>query len=227
MKKLTMNIIIFSMLALLFIPVSSQAFPNLIMNGDFEKDLDYWAYGGNVWAPDYQYPVFYSPSGDGSHFASIISTDEDPNPYLRQTIDMSEGDLFRLKLDFTIATFEPTWSDDFRAQLSINYPGGGPYHPIFSFGTGSSLLTDYDAVNHPGLRFHTEVGFTYDFFWDNPDDDLVLDFLVLGYGDDNWQSAMFLDNLSLTAVPEPTTMSLLLLGFGLTGIGFYRRRKNS
>jgi len=222
-----MNLVLLILFAVMLIPATSQAFPNLIMNGDFEDGLNNWTYGGNVWAPDYQYPAFFSPSGDGSYFASLISTADQPNPYLRQTIDMTEGDIFRLKMDFTLATFEPSWSDDFRAQLSINYPGGGPYNPIFSYGTGNGMFNDYDPVNQPGLRYYTKVGFTYDIFWDNPDDDLVLDFLVLGYGADDFQSCMMIDNISLTAVPEPTTMSLLLLGFGLTGIGFYRRRKNS
>jgi hypothetical protein len=211
-------------LAIMFSPVSSNAVPNLIQNGDFEDGLNHWTTSGIVNVLDTSGPWF-SPSGDFSNFAKIVSRRNQPDSWMAQTVDMPDWEDFRLRLDFTMVTLEPSWGDDFRAEMWIDFLGGGPYTPVFSYGTGDGVFQDYGPPR-PNLRYYTQQGFTYDFKWNNPDEDLVLRFLVLGYGPDDDKSNMLLDNMQLYAVPEPGTISLMILGLSLAGAGFIRRKKS-
>ena len=205
-------------------PYAVYGMPNLLLNGDFESDLDNWSTTGTTFTSSFIDP-FYSPSGDGSHFACIVSDSRTYSSTLYQTVDMTNDKKFRLSLDFTLATMEPGFGDDFRAELWIDYLGGGPYTPIFSYYSGDGIFQSYDPVNYPGLRHYTRRGFTYDFDWADPSEDMVLRFLVMGY-DSDYVSAMLLDNVKVEAIPEPATVSLFIIGIGMAGVGLIRRKKS-
>ena len=204
--------------AVIIIPATASA--NLVLNGDFENGLNNWTTVGEVNAVTATGEGFTSPSGDNSLYALLVSRYETPNSTLQQIVDMDQG-MYRLSLDFTLATYEPSWSDDMRAQLSINYPGGGPYTPIFSYGTGDGVFQNWTT---PGVRYYSVQGFTYDFYWGSASDNLVLDFHVLGYTPDQYASALMVDNVDVSAIPEPGTLSLLFLGFGFVATRFRRKK---
>ncbi len=210
-------------LCVLIIPAIAAATPNLIMNGDFESGLDYWDYSGSVAVGPTTGVGINSPSGDGSNFAGLVSDDSTPNSSLWQNVDMNGPSMFRLQFDFSIATFEESWGDDFRAEMWINFPGGGPFTPIFSYGSGAGFFEDWDPINWPGLKYYNMQGFTYDFWWENPEDNMILTFHTLGYNADGKPSALYLDNLTLTAIPEPGSIMLMLVGAGFAAFGLRRR----
>lgn len=215
--KLLTTFILFAF-ALIILPATASA--NLVLNGDFEDGLNNWTTIGDVNTLNYTVEGFTSPSGDNSDYAILVSRYDTPNSTLQQTVDMGQG-MYRLSLDFTIATYEPSWGDDMRAQLSINYPGGGPYTPIFSYGTGDGVFQPWST---PGVRYYTVQGFTYDFYWGSASDNLVLDFHVLGYSPDDLPSALMVDNVDICAVPEPGTLSLLILGLGFAATRLRRKK---
>lgn len=224
MKFATHFLSVLAIIALFLFPVTIYATPNLLLNGDFEDGLNNWGYTGSVYTGLYDVP-FFSPSGDGSSFVSLVSRSSTHSSTLFQTVDMTADENFRLSLDFTLATLEPGYGDDFRAEIWIDYIGGGPFTPLFSYYSGDGVFQDYDPVNFPGVRYFTKQGASYDFKWADADKDMVLRFLVIGY-DDNNNSAMFLDNIKVYAVPEPGTISLLILGLSMAGAGFIRRKKS-
>lgn len=205
-------------IAVLFMAASAFAAPNLLVNGNFSSDLTGWDYSDNVFtATDFW--GFASPSGDASAFGVLLSDNTVFNPYLRQMLDLPASDLV-LKFDLTFVTEEASYSDDFRAQINVGYPGGGGYNPIFSKGTGGG-----DWVTSDGLRYFSLTDFTYDLSGWQGTDDFLLQFYVLGYNVDNGRSAALLDNVSIEAVPEPATVILLTAGLGLMAHRLRRRKE--
>lgn len=225
---MSIRIVLFLGLLLLVIASPSSALINLLTNGDFSDDLSNgWTYSStNVFRTDY-YEPFFSPSGDCSYFAALVSNYDNFNPFLRQTVDLPDAPSLMLTVDFTLLTFEPSWGDDFRAQLEIGQLGQG-WNSIFSHGSGSGIFSEYHPTNYPGLRYYSQYHFTYDLSAYRGTDDFILSFLVLGYNDGpaDLNSAMLLDNVSITgAIPEPGTVSLMAMGLLLLGSRIRRKKK--
>jgi hypothetical protein len=55
----------------------------------------------------------------------------------------------------------------------------------------------------------------------------LLSFLAVGTPSGNLPPFALLDGVSLTAVPEPSTWAMMLLGFGGLGYAAYRRRRTA
>ena len=208
--------------AVVFLAASAFAAQNLPVNGNFSAGLSGWRYSDNVsTATDFW--GFASPSGDGSPFGVLLSDNNVFNPYLRQQLDPPAGDLM-LKFDVTFVIQEASYSDDFRAQINVSYPGGGGSNPIFSKGTG-----DGDWVSTgTGLRYFSLSDFTYDLSGWQGTDDIVLQFSVVGCNADSGRSAAMIDDVrieALGAVPEPATVILLTAGLGLMAHRLRRRKE--
>jgi PEP-CTERM motif len=139
-------------------------------------------------------------------------------------------------------------------QQSVNLVNGQEYDLNFYWATGQqttfsgdtydewqvslggSVLTTTNQTYNPNHGSTGWVDYDYKFTWTGPTESVVISFLDIcpaasapsacGLGADTSNGPPFslLDNVSLTAVPEPSTWAMLLLGFAGLAYAGYRGR---
>jgi hypothetical protein len=201
-------------LAVLVSGIGLPAYGNLLIDGSFEEgnfqpnyrdamllsagatDIDGWTVtnGGLSW--DGPSNPFGLTASDGSYFLDLTG-DYDHRPYggVAQTISTTIGAQYRLSFDIgTDPTYDP-------ASVSVNVTGG----------VGPALFTS--APSSPN-RWES---FTFDFTATSAsttielDGEASTDLLYIG-----------LDNVGLEAIPEPSTLTLVV-GPGLLVFAAWRR----
>jgi hypothetical protein len=155
-----------------------------------------WSDGGHHF---HEYDSTPSPYGNGS---GVLLNDTDHSLYIKA----ADGGTFALS-SFDIAA---------GTSLSTNFVVRGYLHPINT--VDGPLGTPLFTITAPLGQFANYVGF-----------DTQIDYLTF-FGASNFNEAGFmLDNVVLdrpqSAVPEPSTWAMMLLGFGFVGAGVRRKRK--
>jgi hypothetical protein len=199
---------------------------NLLINGNFEAassgptDIQGWGIGPAVPNPnaillaqgsDYTNCCNVVAAGSSSaalanHFVTFGAGQTDNlGQYLYQTVDLKPGSY---TLGFDWGAIQGTQA----LQVSVfDFASNS-----FIFDNGSNLISQTGGQNLDTLfaansiNFYTKGG-------------------LIGINFSNQNSPTinvdgFLDNVKLSAVPEPTTWAMMILGFGLVGAGLRRQR---
>ena len=193
----------------------------LIKNGGFENGFDNWslttAGGGSApvvvaYGQAGQYPIgahgeaITAPVNGGTSAAYFSSDTASPHS-LSQIVNVAANTTYTLSFDYYVP--QNGYNNPNDAQLSFLI-GGNAAGSTLTAGSGSlSPLTWY--------TFSTT--FTSDAGGDTP-----LSFQFTGLG--STAADFAIDNVSMTAVPEPATWALMIGGFALAGMQL-RRRKSS
>jgi hypothetical protein len=153
-----------------------------------------------------------SPNG-----GSFMGLDGDPaaNGPLDQTITgLTSGVTYKLSFDWAgIELFNRTGYDSIQLTGSL---GGDPF--------ATSVYLNTAPAGQPGsFSGWMTANFT---FTANSSTEL-LSFLAVGTPAANLPPFALLDGVSLTAVPEPSTWAMMLVGFGGLGYAAFRRRRTA
>jgi hypothetical protein len=162
--------------------------------------------------PQYLDANFNSLSPNGGNFMGL---DGDPaaNGSLDQTITgLTSGKTYNLTFDWAgIELFNRTGYDSIQLTGSL---GGDPF--------ATSVYLNTAPAGQPG-SFSGWMTANFTFTADSTSE--VLSFLAVGTPAGNLPPFALLDGVSLTAVPEPSTWAMMLVGFGGLGYAAYRRRR--
>ena len=157
---------------------------------------------------------FNSLSPNGGNFMGL---DGDPaaNGSLDQTITgLTSGKTYKLSFDWAgIELFNRTGYDSIQLTGSL---GGDPF--------ATSVYLNTAPAGEPG-SFSGWMTANFTFTADSTSE--VLSFLAVGTPAGNLPPFALLDGVSLTAVPEPSTWAMMLVGFGGLGYAAFRRRRTA
>lgn len=200
---------------------------NLVTNGDFEtSNLSGWTFtntgGGSVpvtiqYGQNGPYPSgAYGeavPSGpNGGAYGLYFSSDTARPHAMSQLVNLVAGQTYSLSFDFYVPQNGYNNANDATLGFTIGDAQAGDI-----FRTGSA-----DGVPPRTWR-------TFSTSWTalaDGDVALSLNFNGLGLREGDLAADFVVDNIAMTAVPEPTTWALMIGGFGLAGMQL-RRRKTS
>lgn len=187
--------------ALLSLLAAGAAQAGLITNGNFENGLSGWTTSGHVDAAQFTGSYFGGGSNakNGTTMAAFNGGDSTPNGILSQSFATTIGTLYSVKFDFGANS----------GSQSLNWGAYGANNVALM----SGLVTDN---NSSGLL----DTYTYTFLATSAT--TTLRFTDVASNNTVSRDAL-LDNVNVSAVPEPA--SLALLGLGMLGLGILRRRK--
>lgn len=195
---------------------------NLIANGGFENGFDNWsvttAGGGSApvviaYGQAGQYPVgaygeaISAPTNGGTSAAYFSSDTASPHS-LSQIVDVAANTLYTLSFDYYVPL--NGYNNPFDASLSFLVNG---------VAAGSTLVAGSPGSLSPQTWYTFSTTFTSGAAGATP---LAFQFSGLG----STAADFAIDNVSMTAVPEPATWALMIGGFALAGMQL-RRRKSS
>jgi hypothetical protein len=121
-----------------------------------------------------------------------------------------------------VAGQEYAVSFDWAAAQQASFSG------VTSSGWDVSLGAETHSTGNLGIGNHGFSGWqqsTFDFFATGTSE--TLSFLSTGTGGAAEPPFSLLDGVSLTAVPEPSTWAMMVVGFGLLGYAGFRRRRTA
>lgn len=197
MKKISL------LLALLAAPTLANA--NLLVNGSFEANSQAagtWSIYSNLigWTGQNNIELRNNVAGQASDGVNFVELDTTQNNSMFQVVSTTVGATYSLSFDYSA-----------RAGVS------SASNPIKAFWNGVELVkATGNGIGKSGNNWVT------------------LDFEVIGTGNDKLTFSAVgtsdsyggsLDNVLLSAVPEPSTYGMMLAGLGL--IGFTARRRYS
>lgn len=204
------------------VSTSAQAAVNLVTNGSFENGIavsgpTYVATGDTssitgwtVTANGVNYTDNTPESGwdasDGSRSVELSSVNGGNGGLFQQMSGFEIGRTYRLKFDVSANPYDTAFRPkDARVRFSVTGGNAEFYdYKLQNVNTATNMLYDtvsYNFVAGAKLQSLTIRGAV------NP---------FLGYG-------VVVDNVSIVAVPEASTWSMLILGFGLVGLASRRR----
>jgi len=208
----------FVALAALFVSAPSHA-ANLVINGSFEDN----PLGGRGWSVYDSIPGWETvdgagieiqsdglvvPAQDGSYYVEMDSHNFGPGPRNQgsnttfgQTLELTEG---AYELSFWYRPRTNRGGDDNGLEASI---------------AGESLLVSSRRRDENGNEW---VEYTLGF---EVEEKGKYDLLFGGYGRENTLGGL-LDNVSVSAVPEPATWMMMIIGFGMIASTAKRRRRS-
>lgn len=228
-------------LALLVTAAPAAAVSNLVTNGGFETTtftasseigIQGFAQGVTGWTSN-GFNLFYK--GGTQTTVSAANQYNDPQTYFRpgvtvDTLDTGGGNFIALDGDSTI--------HGTLTQMITGLVVGQQYGLHFDWAAGQLLnrsgkTTEQLQVSLGGVTQSTQIianpsagfsGWTQGYFVFTPTStSALLSFLSIGTPNGQPPIAL-LDDVSLTAVPEPATWALFVVGFGLVGYAARRRR---
>lgn len=181
---------------------AETAHANLIQNGGFETGtFSSWTVSGNVFMSGVPiYGAYGNTSLDGNYAIVFNAGDSAPNAILSQSFATVAG------TDYGV---------------SFLYGGTAGQSVTVSAKDNNSLLLGSAFATANGT-FSASTLFTYNFRADSALSTLTIADYTGNY---TYSSDGFLDNASVSAVPEPT--SIILFATGLAGLASIRRRKRN
>ena len=197
--RLTYRLGIMGLAALTGLCAALPARANLITNGDFETGtLSGWTKTGNVGVATLPYFGVSEPTY-GNYSAAFNGGDSTPNGVLSQIISTISGVNYVIGFNYVDNAYASGYSQSI--TISANTTDG---QLLSSQSVSSSSPTQPYSLNFTALTSNTIISFT-----DNP-------------GNYTYSQDGLVDNVSVTSVPEPSSLALLV--FGAAGIVTMRRR---
>jgi hypothetical protein len=201
-----------SLMAALFLVISSAglACALTITNGSFETgNLSGWspvATTGSVSVVEtttaYDGTV-YTPT-DGNYFAKLVAD----SALLQMSLNWNAGDVISFSWAFLAFDYAPYVDFSNFAILTV--------------APDAFVLTLADVL---GVGDYGDTGWQdYKYIFKNSGSGNIL-FGVSNFSDQSLSSVLLVDNVSATATPEPAT--LLLLGSGMLGMAYLKKRKKA
>ena len=196
---------------------SSGASANLITNGDFESGnigfISHYTYSPANIQPDSTYATIIDPSSIhalassyGDHTTGsglMMAVNGAP---IAGTVVWSQSVEVAANTDYEFSSFVSSWHQEVPAQLGLQLASGGELWSTTSAPATTGIWQEWSASFNSGEIESVNIS-------------IVSLSTSLGGND------FALDDISIVAVPEPSTA--LLLGFGLSALAATNRRRSS
>ncbi|HIK03605.1 MAG TPA: PEP-CTERM sorting domain-containing protein [Trichormus sp. M33_DOE_039] len=209
-------------IATVFLITNQEKVQAIVINGSFEDGFNWWTTTGQTTVEDSSFGV--EPAD--INYQAVLETLQDEtginSSALEEFLELSSGDLTSLgavegsaiKQTITVNAGDVlTFSWNF---LTDDDSGDQNYNDFafFSLSNVNQLANTYDATILSFSDLAQQTGYqsySYNFTTAGT---YTLGFGVVDVGDTTVNSALLVDNVKLTPVPEPTTMLGILMGMG-------------